>query len=279
MNNDILILGGGLAGCLAAKFFLDRGKKVTIMDRCELGKSFVVAKNHVSFHAHEKMWCARSPVKVVKKIHGVEDLKKARLLYRAKVYGKHSIEKLSINCDTKESYLLDTDLILKETVAADFIRGDVRAIHDNAISYSNGSGTDRVRGYDLLISTLSLPLVCNFAGLKAPRFYHTPIGIRFHPIAPINYMLIEYFPGKEPFYRKTSFRTQTSEEYLLNKDYPGIHFDARIFPGKVVPSAATDALVERLDEMGIYQIGRFAQWKAKMFVNHIVSEIKRRMPL
>jgi glycine/D-amino acid oxidase-like deaminating enzyme len=67
MNKRILILGGGLAGCLAAKFFLDKGANVTIIDRQEIGKSFVVAKNHVSFHAHEKMWCATQPVKVVKR--------------------------------------------------------------------------------------------------------------------------------------------------------------------------------------------------------------------
>jgi hypothetical protein len=279
MNKNILILGGGLAGCLAAKFFLDKGAKVTIIDRQALGKSFVVARNHVSFHAHEKMWCATRPVKVVKKIHGIDDLEKARAMYRAKVYGEHSVEKVSINCDTKDSFLLDTNIILEGVRPATFIEGEVAAIDDNTVSYRDKSGASHTIDHDILISTLALPLVCRFTKLSPPPFHYTPIGIKFYPIPPIDYMLIEYFPGEEPYYRRTSFRAQASEEYLLNKDYPGITFDAKIFPGKVVPNPETDALVEKLDRMGIYQIGRFAQWKPKMFVNHIVPELKRRIRL
>lgn len=279
MNKQILILGGGLAGCLTAKFFLDKEAKVTIIDRQKLGESFVVARNHVSFHAHEKMWCAGQPIKVVKKIRGVNDLKTARDLYRAKVYGEHKVKKVSINCDTKDSFLLDTDVILEAIKPAAFIEGEVVSIHNNTVGYKDNKGTSHVIGGDLLISTLSLPLVCRFLKLALPCFRHIPIGIRFYPIHPIDYMMIEYFPGEEPYYRRTSFRTQASEEYLLNKDYPGITFDSKIFPGKVVPSTETDALVEKLDQMGIYQIGRFAQWKPKMFVNHIVPEIKSRVPL
>jgi hypothetical protein len=279
MNKRILILGGGLAGCLAAKFFLDKGAKVTMIDRQEIGKSFVVAKNHVSFHAHEKMWCATQPVKVVKKIHGVDDLAQARAMYRAKVYGEHSVEKVSINWDTKYSFLLDTNVILEAIKRATFIEGEIIAIHGNEVTFKDKRGARHIVRHDLVISTLSLPLVCRFMTLDPSPLHHIPIGIRFYPIAPIDYMLIEYFPGKEPYYRKTSFRTQASEEYLLNKDYPGITFDARILPGKIIPNLETDALVERLDRMGIYQIGRFAQWKPKMFINHIVPELERRVPL
>lgn len=279
MNKRILILGGGLAGCVAAKFFLDKGTNVTIVDRQEIGKSFVVAKNHVSFHAHEKMWCATQPVKVVKKIHGVDNLEQARAMYRAKVYGEHSVEKVSINWDTKYSFLLDTNVILEAIKRATVIEGEIIAIHGNEVTFKDKSGARHIVGHDLLISTLSLTSVCRFMKLNPSSLHHTPIGIRFYPIPTLDYMLIEYFPGKEPYYRRTSFRTQASEEYLLNKDYAGITLDAKIFPGKIVPNPETEALVERLDRMGIYQIGRFAQWKPKMFVNHIVPELERRVPL
>lgn len=294
----IAIMGAGLSGLLSAYRIRGVGSADTITI---YEKNLNLSENKTNagaFYCYEFFNEELTPESKSFDVHWViKSLKeygiaKNRKNYAEKIYGKDFDRKVSIAEKQDKGYWIDTARLLKSLMV------DANSTNANMEYCTTGVLFDRdvievntdkreimfsdatTAGYDTLINTMPLPMLIqkiNNSRIRHekkkfmdPSFKMKPIHLSIVDDEYIgDDMIIEYLPdlNTKP-YRKTYYDNQIRTESMIEF---GNSF--KIFPGKIFDNFLQKEINEELNNMGIYNQGRYARWEAKYFVHHVWNSV------
>ncbi|MHA1226110.1 MAG: hypothetical protein ACTSPV_05140 [Candidatus Hodarchaeales archaeon] len=266
MRGKIAIVGAGLSGRIAKYIF---GNKAILYG--EVSKSNKMPFFYIHKFLDSKL--TNKKILVNSKIMAI-DKENQKHNYLIKTKGKNSCDlESSIGNYIRRGWVLNWDKLPNPDIEDWII---------DCWNYSHLIGLKRVYVHDVIIFTINLINICKLVYSSPneidyePDFEYYKIGLKFIPMQFIFKDLIQtfYFPDIEiPYYRVTFYQNYMVQEFSeASVSFDKFEFDKILYPGKILSSANSSAIIEDLKQNNIYCLGRYACWQPRMMVHDVWKE-------